>query len=413
MLFSYVPLSRFYLSLTAAALVTSACQTSPSRNLAAEEHELEEQAAPPQGDYWALRASYPTGDFQPLWLVESARAEKQIRSGIPQGDKSYRLSSLSPLALDPAAFTSLGPRPLNDTEFGFGRVSGRVNVIAVDPVDNTVAYLGSDGGGVWKTTNCCSSTTTWQLTTDVASVVNAAIGDIHIDPNNHNTVYAGTGDLRYGSFSFGSTGLLKSTDAGASWAVLGESEFGPLYGPSANGFPQYQAIGKVVVDPNDSNKVVVGTKTGLFFSYDAGTSWSGPCYTNAFAAGPNAQRQDITGLIAVDLGASTTLYAAIGTRGTPTPVQPNLDKNGANGVYQAAMPSSGCPAVADWTLRNTGWPAGTGDGMPSTTRGRIELAVAPSNNQVLYAMVADVTTRGVNSVLKSSDGGATWAQTAT
>lgn len=410
-----MPPSRLCLALAAAALAASACQTSPSRYSAAaeREHEAQEQAAPPKGDYWAQRASYPTGDFQPLWLAESARAEKQIRAAVPQGDKNYRRSSQSPLALDPSAFTALGPKPLNDTEFGFGHVSGRVNVIAVDPVDTTIAYLGSDGGGVWKTTNCCSTATTWQLTTDVASVVNAAVGDIHIDPNDHNTIYAGTGDLRYGSFSFGSAGLLKSTDAGATWAVLGEAEFGPLYGPSANGFPQYQAIGKVVVDPNDSNKVVVGTKTGLYFSYNGGTNWSGPCYTNAFATGPSAQRQDITGLIAVDLGTTTTLYAAVGTRGTPTPVQPDLGKNGANGVYQVTMPSAGCPADGSWTLRNTGWPAGTGDGNPSTTRGRIELAVAPSNNQIMYAMVADVTSRSVNSVLKSTDGGATWAQTTT
>ncbi|HVH32967.1 MAG TPA: hypothetical protein VM847_02515 [Tahibacter sp.] len=411
----FLPPSRLCLALAVAAVATTACQSTPSRQFGAaeREHEEQEQAAPPKGDYWAQRAAYPTGEFQTLWLADAARTEKQIRAAVPQGDKLYRRSSVSPLALDPLRFTLLGPKPLNDTEFGFGHVSGRANVIAVDPVDNTIAYLGSDGGGVWKTTNCCSAATTWQITTDVPAVTNSAIGDIHIDPNNHNTIYAGTGDLRYGSFSFGSTGLLKSTDAGATWSLLGEAEFGPLYGPSANGFPQYQAIGKVVVDPNDSRKVVVGTKTGLFFSYDAGTSWAGPCYTNAFTSGAGAQRQDITGLIAVRNGAATSLYAAVGTRGTPTPVQPDLDKNGANGVYKTSMPASGCPADANWTLLNSGWPAGTGNGTPSTTRGRIELAVAPSNNQIMYAMVADVTTRSVNSVLKSTDAGLTWTQTAT
>ncbi|WP_257385415.1 WD40/YVTN/BNR-like repeat-containing protein [Tahibacter caeni] len=411
----FLPPSRLCLALAAVAAATTACQSTPSRQYGAaeREHEEQEQAAPPKGDYWAQRAAYPTGDFQPLWLVEAARAEKQIRAAVPAGDKLYRRSSVSPLALDPLRFTLLGPQPLNDTEFGFGHVAGRTNVIAVDPVDNTIAYLGSDGGGVWKTTNCCSAATTWQITTDVPSATNIAIGDIHIDPNNHNTIYAGTGDLRYGSFSFGSTGLLKSTDAGATWSVLGESVFGPLYGPSANGFPQYQAIGKVVVDPNDSNKVVVGTKTGLFFSYDAGTTWSGPCYTNAFATGPDAQRQDITGLIAVDLGATTTLYAAVGTRGIPTPVQPDLGKNGANGLYQTTMPASGCPADAAWTLRNTGWPAGIGSGALSATISRIEIAVAPSDNQVMYAMIADATSRNVNAVLRSADAGVTWTQTAT
>ncbi|MDC8011320.1 hypothetical protein [Tahibacter soli] len=395
-----------------------ACQTTGTR--VAAEHEEEEGeswngwAKAPSGDYWAIRAAYPTGVFKQEWLVEAAAHEKSIAQGVPSGDKSYRKSGVSPLALDPSTFTLLGPKPLNDTEFGFGHVSGRVNVLVVDPVDTSIAYLGSDGGGVWKTTNCCSNATTWSIKTDnFAEISNIAIGDIALDPNDHNVVYAGTGDLRYGSFSFGSAGVLRSTDAGETWNVIGASVFGPLYTPSSGGFPQYQAIGKVVVDPNDSTNLVVGTKTGLFFSYDTGATWSGPCYTNAFSSGPNAQRQDMTGLIAINDAGTTRLVAAVGTRGTATPVQPDLGKNGANGVYKATMPASGCPALADWTLLNSGWPAGTGNGTPSTSLGRIELAVAPSNNQILYAMAADVTTRGVLGVWKSINGGTTWTQTTT
>jgi len=54
-----------------------------------------------------------------------------------------------------------------------------------------------------------------------------AIDTITIDPNNHNTIYAGTGDLNYGSFSMGSQGIFKSTDAGATWTVLGADVFTP------------------------------------------------------------------------------------------------------------------------------------------------------------------------------------------
>ena len=52
--------------------------------------------------------------------------------------------------------------------------------------------------------------------------------------------------------------------------------------PAAGQFPQYQAVGKVRVDPHNSNNVVAGTKTGLFFSYDGGTNWTGPCTTEQF-----------------------------------------------------------------------------------------------------------------------------------
>jgi uncharacterized repeat protein (TIGR01451 family) len=382
------------------------------------ENEEQEQGRPPvDGDYWAIRVGY-AGDpqhlrFEPRWLLASAEQDRHIASGVPAGEKNYTKAAGSTLSLDPNAFTLLGPNPLAGEGFGNGNNAGRTNVVVSDPDDPTIAYLGSDGGGVWKTTNCCSASTTWTVKTDFPEIASMAIGDITIDPSNHNVMYAGTGDLRFGSFSFGAAGVLKSTDKGETWSILGEDVFNPFYGPSGGGFPQYQAIGKVVVDPQDSDNVIVGTKTGVFFSYDAGVNWTGPCYTNNFASGAGAQRQDMTGLVAVDQSGTTMLYAAVGTRGLPTPVQPDLVNNGANGVYRAAMPTSGCPAVADWTLLNSGFPAGTGDGTPNTTRGRLEIAAAPSDPLTLYAMFANVTTRGILGVWKTTNGGDAWTQVGT
>src|SRR5438045_8179398 len=142
----------------------------------------------------------------------------------------------------------------------------------------------------------------------------------------------------------GSQGILKSTDAGAHWTLLGANVFGPALTEPAGQFPQYNAVGKVRVDPNNSNKVIVGTKTGLYISYDGGTNWTGPCLTNAF----NTQRQDITGLELTNIGGTTRILAAVGTRGFATTVQYNLDQNGANGLYKGTMPASGCPS--DFTL---------------------------------------------------------------
>jgi len=100
--------------------------------------------------------------------------------------------------------------------------------------------------------------------------------------------------------------------------VLGEDVFGMIYVEPPGQYPQYNAVGKVRVDPNNSSKVVAGTKQGLFFSYDSGTNWSGPCFTNNFST----QRQDVTGLELSDLGGGATrIIAAIGTRGFPTFVQ--------------------------------------------------------------------------------------------
>lgn len=384
------------------------------RPLHGEEEEREQGRPPIDGDYWAIRLGY-AGDpqrlhFEPAWLVAAAKQDRAIASATPAGNKRLQTSGTG-AGLDPNGFTLLGPKPLAGEGFGNGNNAGRTNVLLADPDNPAVAWLGSDGGGVWKTTNCCSAATTWAIKTDFPEIASMAIGDITMDPRNHDVLYAGTGDLRYGSFSFGAAGILKSTDRGETWTLLGADVFNPLYGPSAGGYPQYQSIGKVVVDPNDSNHVIVGAKTGLYFSYDAGVNWTGPCYTNAFGTGASAQRQDTTGLLAIDRGGSTLLYAGVGTRGLPTPVQPDLAKNGANGVYRASMPSSGCPATSDWQLLGSGFPAGTGNGAPNTSRGRLELAVAPSDPLTLYAMFSNVSTRGILGIWKTTDGGDTWTQT--
>lgn len=382
-----------------------------------ESEEGEEGRSPSEGDYWAIRVGYG-GDaqhlrFEPAWLLASARQDKAIASGVPAGKKTYRPSADKAVALDPDAFTLLGPQPLTGEGFGADRAAGRTNVIVSDPDNPAVAWLGSDGGGVWKTTNCCTADTTWEVKTDFPEIASMAIGDITMDPSDHDVLYAGTGDLRYGSMSFGAAGVLKSTDRGETWQLLGADVFNPVYGPSAGSFPQYQAIGKVVVDPNDSDNVVVGTKTGLYFSNDAGTNWTGPCYTNVFTSGAGEQRQDMTGLLAVNRSGTTYIYAAVGTRGNATPVQPNLNKNGANGVYRATMPASGCPAVGDWTLLANGFPAGTGNGTPNTSRGRLELAVAPSDPLTLYAMFSNVSGNGILGIWKTTDGGDAWSQVST
>src|SRR5262249_40276149 len=157
----------------------------------------------------------------------------RMPTGIPAGMPA-QLNPQSPLALSTTSFTSLGPKPERMTGcfecFNYTKTEGRVNAIAVDPTTTVngsiVAYLGSVDGGVWKTTNCCTQSTTWDVVTDDPMISTTAIDTIVIDPRNHNTIYAGTGDLNFGVFSMGSQGILKSTNAGTSWTVLGENVFG-------------------------------------------------------------------------------------------------------------------------------------------------------------------------------------------
>src|SRR5437762_1022255 len=402
--------------------------------------------------YWHDRLTFPTGRFNPAWVRAAAAQHARMTAGVPGGHYS-RLNPASPLLLTPAAFTALGPQPERMTGcfgcFDYTTTEGRVNTIAVDPTTTVngsiVAYSGAVGGGVWKTTNCCSSTTTWTAVTDDPLISTIAIDTIVIDPSDHNTVYAGTGDLNFGSFSMGSQGILKSTDAGATWTLLGADVFGMIYNEPPGEFPQYNAVGKVRVDPNDSNNVVAGTKQGLYFSYDGGTTWAGPCLTNNFST----QRQDVTGLELSDLGGGNTrIIAAIGTRGFPTYVQYDLGKNGANGIYSATMGSSGCPSFTSIASNtngfifgnqvpgspySTGAPMNAGSGSPcdypivggtgtcdSTTDqlGRIDIAVAPSDPNYIYAQAQSIvwnsnggcgSTNGCQlGAWASTDGGTSW-----
>ena len=157
---------------------------------------------------WNDRVTYPTGIFNPEWLRRAAAQDALVARSVPFGEHPLDLKQRGgPLVLDPVNFTSLGPKPERMTGcsgcFDYGITQGRVNDIVIDPTTTTngsiVAYLATDGGGVWKTTNCCSSTTSWNVVTDDPLLSTIAIDTLTIDPNNHNTIYAGTGDLNYGS----------------------------------------------------------------------------------------------------------------------------------------------------------------------------------------------------------------------
>src|ERR1041385_624736 len=421
--------------------------------------QFSEGAAETDGDhllelegYWDDRLTFPTGKFNPGWVRKAAEQDKKIPKGTPKGKKhghtSLPVATLSHnvgvLVLNDTAFTSLGPPPEHMTGcsgcFNYTTTQGRINNIAVDPTTTTngsiVAYAATVGGGVWKTTNCCSSSTTWTVVTDDPLISTTSVDSVTIDPSNHNIVYAGTGDLNYGSFSMGSQGILKSTDAGATWTLLAPDVFGPALPEPAGQFPQYNAVGKVRVDPNNSNNVVAGTKLGLYFSYDGGANWTGPCLTNGFTT----MRQDITALELTNMGAGVTrILAAVGVRGFATTEQYNLNQNGANGIYSANMGASGCPSFTSIAGNANGFKyqstatsaypananmnAGSGTAYVNNSTGnqlgRIDMAVAPSNANVIYAQVQSIATNNDSGcgnangcqlgVWSSNNGGSTWS----
>ncbi len=142
--------------------------------------------------------------------------------------------------------------------------SGRISDIAVHPQNRSIYFVAAASGGVWKTTN---SGTTWQPVFDQQG--SYSIGCVAIDPNNPLVVWVGTGENNsQRSVSYGD-GVYKSLDGGKTWKNMG--------------LKASEHIGKIVVDPRNSNVVYVtaqgplwndGGDRGLYKSTDGGQTWN-------------------------------------------------------------------------------------------------------------------------------------------
>jgi photosystem II stability/assembly factor-like uncharacterized protein len=178
---------------------------------------------------------------------------------------------------NPTNWLPVGPDNAADPAIaGNANDSGRVNAIAVSPnfdgFGSAAMFIGTAHGGVWRSTNFAGPSPTWvPLTDNVGETVGlkpeqevglSGIGAVAVDPNHGNIIYAGTGD---DPFHETGAGVLKSTDGGNTWALLGQSTF------AGN-----TAINKIVVDPTDvSGNTVYASSSGagIFKSQDGGQTW--------------------------------------------------------------------------------------------------------------------------------------------
>ena len=276
-------------------------------------------------------------------------------------------ASLQANPIDPGLYSGLNWRLIGP--FRGGRVTA-VSGVSGQP---NHFYFGSVGGGVWETRNAGR---TWDPIFDKEPV--ASIGALAVAPSDPNVIYVGSGeaDIR-SSFSTGN-GMYRSTDAGKTWTHIGlEDTF---------------QIGSVLVDPKNADIVYVAAlghgyaanpERGVFKSTDGGRSWNKVLYRNAD-----------TGAVALAFGGdSKTIYAALWqTRRPPWSVYPPSDGPGS-GLYES-------------TDGGDSWKPVTGHGFPSVGLGRIGLAVAPSNPQIIYANVS--AKQGEGGLYRSDDGGSNW-----
>ena len=134
-----------------------------------------------------------------------------------------------------------GPTSWNSTS-GWNPGVGRITCIGIAPIDTTVIYIGSPGGGIWKSTN---SGTNWTPLSDNAST-RLNVTAITVDPSNVDVVYAAA------------SGAFKSSDGGITWV-------------SMNGISG--TVRKFLIQPGNSSIVFAASNYGIFRSTDEGATW--------------------------------------------------------------------------------------------------------------------------------------------
>lgn len=315
-----------------------------------DDHQLERQ------QWFYNQREFPLGHIPTGARINAIEAVKAIERAARQGRP---LAGGSSRAVDASTWNLIGPRP---TESGTNYVtSGRVNSIAIDPRDNNTVYIGAAEGGVWKTTDGGVNWTS--LTDDQPSI---ATGAVALDPTNPDTVYVGTGEENFAGDSYYGAGILKSTDAGATWTNI----VGPFL---------RARIGYIAVHPTNGRVLLCTSDTGLWRSTDGAANWT----------------RVLTGIatsVAFDPSNGDVAYAALGAVGGSS----------SNGVYKST------DGGANWVRSN-----GSGaNSIPTLAVGRITLALASSNPSTMYASIADSTPGSTSGALlgiwKTTDGAETW-----
>ena len=249
--------------------------------------------------------------------------------------------------------------------------SGRIIDIAVNPKDPTEYYIAAACGGVWKTNN---NGITFNPIFD--NEVSYSIGCLAIDPNNTNVIWVGTGENNnQRSVAYGD-GVYKSEDGGKSWKKMG--------------LDKSEHIGKIAIDPNNSDIVFVaaygplwssGGERGIYKTTDGGKTWKQVL---------NVSEHTGFNEVIIDPNHSNILYAAAHQR------------RRHEWTYISGGPES---ALYKSTDGGNTWNK-LSNGLPSGDVGRIGLTISPSNTDMIYAIIEG--TEDSKGLYRSTDRGASW-----
>lgn len=226
---------------------------------------------------------------------------------------------------------------------GPGNVGGRTRALLIDPINPDVMYSAAVAGGIWKTTNGGNS---WVPLNDF--LANIAVTCMAFDPSNSNTIYAGTGEGFFNADGVRGAGIFKSTDAGANWTRLSAT--------ASNA--DFFFVNDIVVSPSNGQHVYAATRSGVLRSLDGGSTWTLVLVSNV----PNGANGAMDLVMRSDQ-ATDYIYAAVGSFARAH-IFRNTDAGGA-GTWQ--------------------------DVFSEVNQGRTTLAIAPSNQNVIYALATCIS----------------------
>ena len=244
------------------------------------------------------------------------------------------------------AMTVAGLQPGDWISVGPGNIGGRIRAIAIDPTNANNIWLGSVGGGIWRTTNAGTS---WVPVNDF--MANIAISSLVINPANPSVMYAGTGER----FIISPTaegqaltpdglrglGVFKSTDAGLTWNQLAKTNPADSTVCATAGLAcQWSYVTRLAISPNGAT-ILAATGAGIWRSTDAGATW-----TQSAAVAFPGLLQDIdfdptNNQKAVASGNQTAIYSTDGGQNwTAATFSPVLNPMATGRVELAYAPSS-------------------------------------------------------------------------
>ena len=249
---------------------------------------------------------------------------------------------------------------------------GRVTTVTGVPSQPFTYYMGSTGGGVWKTTDAGHN---WANISDGYFAV-ASMGAVEVSLSNPSIIYAGTGSSKIRSNVSIGRGIYKSTDAGKSWKFIGLRDTGQIstirVHPTNPDIVYVAALGNPFVD---------SAERGVYQSKDGGVSWKKILYLS-----------DQLGAADLELepGNPEVIYASLwrGQRRPWTII---------SGAREGGIYKSGDGGATFGKL---------GGGLPGGLFGRSNVALSAANPKRVYALIEAKPGGGL---YRSEDRGATWA----